>query len=69
MTAGEIGPGLPARNPRYTAAWFLRRLILGTFILVVSLGGLAWLTHAAIDQDQKQGETLLEVIGRLTTNL
>ena len=52
-----------------TPMWFLKRLILAVAILVVSFGGLAWLTHAAIDPGTPSGpESLLEVIGRLAAN-
>lgn len=32
-----------------TLGWFLKRSIIGIAILVVAMGGLAWLTYASID--------------------
>lgn len=68
MTVGEYDAEAPARNQVYTAGWFLKRLLIGTAILVLSFGALAWLTHAAIDPSLVEGETLLDTIGRLTAN-
>lgn len=31
--------------------WFLRRSLIGIAILLVAMGGLAWLTYASIDPD------------------
>ena len=35
--------------------WALRRALLGITILVVSIGGAAWLLYAAIDPDAEAG--------------
>lgn len=34
-----------------TLGWFLKRSIIGIAILLVAMGGLAWLTYASIDPD------------------
>jgi hypothetical protein len=34
--------------------WALRRALLGLVILTVGVGGMAWLTHASIDQAQER---------------
>lgn len=34
-----------------SVGWFVRRTLIGIVILVIAVGGLAWLTHASIDQD------------------
>ncbi len=38
-----------------TVGWFLKRSLLAVVILVVSMGGLAWLTYASIDPDADIG--------------
>jgi len=68
MSVGEYEPDAPRANQIYTAGWFLKRLVIGTLILVFSFGGLAWLTHAALDTSVVEGENLLQAIGRLTAN-
>ncbi|MBU1211450.1 MAG: hypothetical protein KJ587_09280 [Alphaproteobacteria bacterium] len=68
MTVGEYEAEAPERSHVYTAGWFLKRLAIGIVILVLSIGGLAWLTHTAIDQSLIEGDTLLDTIGRLTVN-
>lgn len=68
MTVGGLNQTPPGRNPRYSAVWFLRRLVLGMAILVLSIGGFAWLLHAAIDDGPVEGNTLLDVISRLAGN-
>lgn len=69
MSVGDAEQEIAAPiQSRFTAAWFLKRLLLGVLILVVSLGGLAWLTHAAIDEGARGDENLLQAIGRLATN-
>ncbi|KUO55350.1 MAG: hypothetical protein APF80_05100 [Alphaproteobacteria bacterium BRH_c36] len=68
MTVGEYEAEASARRHVYTAGWFLKRLAIGILILVCSVGGLAWLTHAAIDPSLVEGDTLLDTIGRLTVN-
>lgn len=40
----------PAVRP-VTWTWFLKRSLLGIAILLVAMGGLAWLTYASIDPD------------------
>ncbi|WP_072397058.1 hypothetical protein [Hyphomicrobium sp. CS1GBMeth3] len=32
-----------------TVGWFLKRSLIGIAILLVAMGGLAWLTYASID--------------------
>jgi len=39
-----------------TLGWVLRRSLIGIAILMVAMGGLAWLTYASIDPDL-DGET------------
>ena len=34
-----------------TLGWFLKRSLVAVIILVVAMGGLAWLTYASIDPD------------------
>ena len=69
MAVGETEAQVdaPVQASPFNAAWFLKRLVLGTLILATSFGGLAWLTHAAIDPTSSNGENLLEVIGRLAS--
>ncbi|MCH9806792.1 MAG: hypothetical protein K0U74_03585 [Alphaproteobacteria bacterium] len=58
----ELAPVSP-----FNAAWFLKRLVLGTAILVISFGGLAWLTHAARDKSAMGTQDMLETIGRVAS--
>jgi hypothetical protein len=41
--------GAPLRP--VTLGWFLKRSLIGIAILMVTMGGLAWLTYASIDPD------------------
>ncbi len=34
-----------------TLGWFLKRSLIGIAILLIAMGGLAWLTYASIDPD------------------
>jgi hypothetical protein len=34
-----------------TLRWFLKRTLIGIAILLIAMGGLAWLTYASIDPD------------------
>lgn len=34
-----------------TLGWFVKRSLIGIAILMVAMGGLAWLTYASIDPD------------------
>lgn len=34
-----------------TLGWFLKRSLIGIAILMIAMGGLAWLTYASIDPD------------------
>jgi hypothetical protein len=34
-----------------TLGWFFKRSLIGIAILLVAMGGLAWLTYASIDPD------------------
>lgn len=43
--------------PPVTLGWFLKRTIVGIAILIVAMGGLAWLTYASIDPDQEAAVT------------
>ncbi len=57
---------------RITIGWFLKRAIIGIAILVVSIGSMAWLTHASIDPSQEideASETLLQSIARAADKL
>lgn len=67
MASGEFEPSADAQASQFNTGWFLKRLILGTAILVISFGSLAWLTHAAIDDSAGSGETVIDAIGRLAT--
>ncbi|MBU2582752.1 MAG: hypothetical protein KJ622_13650 [Alphaproteobacteria bacterium] len=68
MNVGECEEVSPRADSAYTAVWFLKRLVIGTAILVFSFGCLAWLTHAAIDPSLVEGETLLDTLGRLASH-
>ena len=68
MTVVELEASKPKPRSQITVLWFLKRLVLGIVILVVSLGGLAWLTHTSIEPAIGP-ETLIDAIGRLATNL
>ncbi len=44
----------PAQGPfvqPVTLGWFLKRMLVGVAILLIAMGGLAWLTYASIDPD------------------
>lgn len=41
--------GVPLRT--VTLGWFLKRSLIGIAILMVAMGGLAWLTYASIEPD------------------
>jgi len=44
----------PAQGPfvqTVTLGWFLKRMLVGIAILLIAMGGLAWLTYASIDPD------------------
>jgi hypothetical protein len=45
-----------------TLGWFLKRSIIGIAILMVAMGGLAWLTYASIDPNL-DGDTSATVQG------
>jgi hypothetical protein len=52
LTGGDaqIVQGLPVHPARHvTLGWFVKRSLLGIAILLVAMGGLAWLTYASID--------------------
>mgnify|MGYP001203913256 CR=1 FL=1 len=42
-------PAYAMTRPAPTLGWFLKRFLVGTAILLVAMGGLAWLTYASID--------------------
>ena len=48
--AVQDAPVHPMTRP-VTLGWFLKRSLAGIVILLVAMGGLAWLTYASIDQD------------------
>ncbi len=57
---------------RITVGWFLKRAIIGIAILVVSIGSMAWLTHASIDPSQEldqANESILQSIARAADKL
>lgn len=60
--------GVPLRT--VTVGWFLKRSLIGIAILMVAMGGLAWLTYASIDPDMdadpKSAKALREAPARLT---
>lgn len=62
--AAEAGFGAP----KFGLVWALKRALLGIIILVVSLGSLAWLTHAAIDPNFEEADGLIPTIGRVVGN-
>lgn len=62
--AAEAGFGAP----KFGLVWALKRALLGVIILVISLGSLAWLTHAAIDPNLEEANGLLPTIGRVVSN-
>ena len=43
--------------PPVTLGWFLRRTIVGIAILMVAMGGLAWLTYASIEPEEEAAAT------------
>lgn len=48
----EDAPSVQAALVRpVTFGWFLKRSLIGIAILMVAMGGLAWLTYASIDPD------------------
>lgn len=48
----EDAPSVQAALVRpVTLGWFLKRSLIGIAILLVAMGGLAWLTYASIDPD------------------
>lgn len=48
----EDAPAVQAALVRpVTLGWFLKRSLIGIAILMVAMGGLAWLTYASIDTD------------------
>ncbi len=51
LALDEVSTSNPPSSPRLTLRWALKRALLGISILVIGVGGLAWLTHAAIDQN------------------
>lgn len=53
---------------KFGLLWALKRALLGTLILVVALGSLAWLTHAAIDPSLEENDGP-PVAGRPVGNL
>lgn len=56
---------------RYTLGWVLRRAALGLFILVVAMGGMAWLIHASIEisaEEAPVADSILNSIARTASN-
>lgn len=52
----EDAPSVQAAMVRpVTLGWFLKRSLIGITILLVTMGGLAWLTYASIDPDSDGG--------------
>lgn len=47
----EDAPQVQVALRPVTFAWFLKRSLIGIAILMVAMGGLAWLTYASIDPD------------------
>lgn len=45
----EVIEAAPVHRPVVSVAWFVKRMVLGIFILAISFGSLAWLTYASID--------------------
>lgn len=67
-TAPEPAIGHPPASGSFGLFWALKRAVLGIVILVVSIGCLAWLTHAAIDPTLEETGGLLPAIGRAAGN-
>lgn len=71
MSMGTVPePAIDIRSGagRFGLLWALKRAVLGIVILVVSIGSLAWLTHAAIDPKLEESGALLPSIGRAVSN-
>ena len=51
IRADDAQPAHKVSLPPVTLGWFLKRTLLGIAILLVAMGGLAWLTYASIDPD------------------
>jgi hypothetical protein len=62
--------GVPLRT--VTLGWFLKRSLIGIAILMVAMGGLAWLTYASIDPNMdgdgapKAAKAVRDVPARVT---
>lgn len=71
MSMGTVPePAIQTRTgaERLGLLWALKRALLGIVILVISIGSLAWLTHAAIDPNLDESGGLLPTIGRAVGN-
>lgn len=66
--APETAIGDQSASRSFGLLWAVKRAVLGIVILVVSIGSLAWLTHAAIDPTLEETEGLLPAIGRAAGN-
>lgn len=51
--ADDAQPVQHVALPPVTFGWFFKRALIGIAILMVAMGGLAWLTHASIDPDEE----------------
>lgn len=52
MQARADGVGVESANnlpATVSVGWFIKRTIIGIFILAITVGGMAWLTYASID--------------------
>lgn len=49
---GAAPAGSPPQSP-VSMSWFLKRMFLAVFIITLSMGSVAWLTYASIDQSQE----------------
>lgn len=57
ISAEDAQPVQHDALPPVTLGWFLKRTVIGIAILMVAMGGLAWLTHASIDPEQEASMT------------
>ena len=48
-------------HPVRSSGWFIRRALIGLFILTISIAGSAALLYASIDQSQDQAQRAAEV--------
>jgi len=63
-SAEPVAAGAVQSAPRpVTLKWFVKRTLVGIVILVVSVGGMAWLTYASIDPSLETGDAKVKNAG------